>query len=42
MRPPVTMPLDEMMMQGNLLSLIFLDSSAVCANVNPGQRNGEP
>src|SRR5947208_35383 len=28
MRPPVTMPLDEIMMQGKWLSLIFFDASA--------------
>src|SRR5258708_18992305 len=42
MRPPVTMQLEEMIMDGNWLALIFFDSSEVCANVSPGQVTGDP
>src|SRR6266567_1602776 len=42
MRPPVTIPLDDMMMQGDFESLIFLDSSAVWAKVKPCHLSGEP
>ena len=42
MRPPVTMPLEEIMMQGKRLSLIFFDSSEVEAKVNPGHASGDP
>ena len=42
MRPPVTMPLDEMMIDGIVVALILFDSSGVDANVNPGHCSGEP
>ena len=36
------MPLDEMMTAGMQLALIFFDSSADEAKMNPGQVSGEP
>src|SRR5271166_934206 len=42
MRPPVTIPLDETMIDGYTLWLIFFDCSAVCAKVKPGHSMGEP
>src|SRR5712672_3000774 len=42
MRPPVTMPLEETMMQGERISLIFRESSCLGAKWNPSQFNGEP
>ena len=42
MRPPVTIPLEEMMIEGDAAALIFLDSSGVDAKVKPGQFSGDP
>ena len=42
MRPPVTMPLDEMMTDGIVVALILFDSSGVDAKVKPGHCRGEP
>src|SRR5450755_175717 len=42
MRPPVTMPLEETMIEGKAELLIFFESSVVRANVKPGHCNGEP
>src|SRR5438045_8777310 len=42
MRPPVTMPLEETIMQGKRESLIFLDSCEVEVNVTLGQVSGDP
>jgi len=36
------MPLEEIMIKGNLFSLIFFDCSGGEANVTPGQLRGEP
>src|SRR5437763_13316342 len=41
-RPPVTIPLDEMIRVETFVSLILFDSSGVDANVNPGHCRGEP
>src|SRR5579864_5791411 len=42
MRPPVTIPLDEMMTAGIVERLMCFDSSGVDANAKPGHSNGEP
>ncbi len=42
MRPPVTMPLEETMIAGKFVLLIFFESSVVCAKVKPGHCRGEP
>jgi len=40
-RPPVTIPLDETMIDGVTTLLIFFDSSGVDAKVKPGQFSGD-
>src|SRR3954453_16312842 len=42
MRPPVAMPLDEMITEGMLFALIFFDSSGVDAKVKQGHVSGDP